>query len=92
MKVLPLPKAVIGGVKPKGSEALPFGPKNHSEGKMLGRGFVGVIVAEHTREAFPPACSIRTRGRNGHSCINVYCMKNRSTNLNSIKLLITQLT
>ena len=55
MKVLPLPKAVVGGAKPVGSEALPFGPKNHSEGKLLGRRFVGVIVAEHTREAFPPA-------------------------------------
>ena len=55
MKVLPLPEAVVGEVKPEGSEVLPFGPKNHSEGKLLGRKFVGVMVAEHTREAFPPA-------------------------------------
>ena len=53
MKVLPLPKAVVRGVKPEGSEALPFGPKNHSEGKLLGRGLF-MIVAEHTREEFAP--------------------------------------
>ena len=44
---------VVVGVKPEGSEALPFGPKNHSnvgEGMSECRGLGSRRVAEHVSE------------------------------------------
>ena len=50
--------AVVIGVTPEGSEALPFGPKNHSkvgEGTLDGRGMGSKRVAEHISECVSPA-------------------------------------
>ena len=49
---------VVGGVKPEGSEALPFGPKNHSkvgEGTSEGRGTGSKRIAEQLSEYVSPA-------------------------------------
>ena len=49
MELLLLIKVVVG-VNPDGSEALPFGPKNHSkvgEGTLDGREIGSKRVAEH---------------------------------------------
>ena len=46
MKLLLLITVSVG-VNPEGSEALPFGPKNHSkvgEGTLEGRGTVAVLI------------------------------------------------
>ena len=45
-------------ITPEGSEALPFGPKNHSnvgEGIFEGRGIGEMRVAEHVSEKIYPA-------------------------------------
>ena len=50
--------AVAGRVKPEGSEALPFGPKNHSkvgEGTLEGRGTGSKRIAEQLSEYVSPA-------------------------------------
>jgi hypothetical protein len=52
VKVFPL-SIVTGRATPKGSEALPFGPKNHSKfgvGILDGRGVGSTSVAEHVSE------------------------------------------
>ena len=51
-------KTVAVGVTPEGSEALPCGPKNHSnvgEGTLEGRGMGEVRFAEHVSEKVFPA-------------------------------------
>ena len=52
MKVFPF-STVAGRVTPEGSEASPFGPKNHSKfgvGMLDGRGMGLTSVAEHVSE------------------------------------------